>query len=357
MQKIHLKLRKKVDDSYNIFIELGIEKSLQSFLQSNYKNSKICIISDNNTAKLFGDRLLKTLKAGKHICKIITFPGGEKNKTLSNVEKICNQMVQDGFSRKDLVIALGGGVTGDLAGFAASIFMRGVGFVQVPTSLLAMVDSSIGGKTGVDLTQGKNLVGTFQQPKAVFIDVNYIKSLPEREFNNGMAEIIKHGIIRDAKYFQWIEKERENIKKRDTQTLIKLIARSCSIKKEIVEKDEKESGLRMILNYGHTVGHALEQLSGYKLRHGEAISIGMIKENNLSIELSPALQERIKKLFIFFGLPTEHKLCNETKKLLELIKNDKKKTKTLPVFAIPRKLGKMQIKEFTASDILKALHA
>lgn len=357
MLKIHLKLKKKVDDSYNIFIGQGIEKSLHEFLHTHYRNAKICIISDTNTAKLFGNKLVKQIKAIKLECRLITFAAGEKNKTLTNVEKICNQMVKEGFGRKDLVLTLGGGVTGDLAGFAASIFMRGIPFIQVPTSLLAMVDSSIGGKTGVDLTQGKNLVGTFQQPKAVFIDINYIKSLPEREFNNGMAEIIKHGIIRDLKYFEWIEKEKEKIKKRHTQTLIQLIKVSCLIKKEIVEKDEKESGLRMILNYGHTIGHALEQLSNYKLRHGEAISIGMIKENNLNAKFSEEANERIKKLFTFFGLPTSHALCKETKKLLELIKNDKKKTNKLPAFAIPTQLGKMQVKEFTSAEILKAIHA
>lgn len=357
MLKIKLRLKKKINDSYNIFIGQGIKTVLSDFLTENYPKANICIISDNNTAKLLGKKLLTDLGRLKNKAKIITFPSGEKNKSLSSVEKICNQMVEAGFNRRDLILAFGGGVTGDLAGFVAAIYMRGVPFIQLPTSLLAMVDSGIGGKTGVDLAQGKNLVGSFKQPKGVFIDIQYLKTLPEREFNNGMAEIIKHGIIRDKKYFAWIEKEQEKIKARHSETLIKLIYRSCLIKKEVVEKDEKESGLRMILNYGHTIGHALEQLSDYKLRHGEAISIGMIKENSLNPRLKAKDQERIEKLFLDFKLPIEHKLCARTKELLALIKNDKKKANKLPAFAVPVKIGKMKVQEYSASEILKALHA
>ncbi len=357
MLKTQVKLKKHIDDSYNIFVGDYLIAELEEFVNKQYRNSKVCIISDTKTAKLFGDKLSTQLNKTKITSKVISFTGGEKNKNLQTVEQLCEKMLKAGFNRKDIVIALGGGITGDIAGFTASIFMRGMPYIQMPSSLLAMVDSSIGGKTGVDLSAGKNLVGTFQQPKAIFINVVYLKSLPEREFNNGMAEIIKHGIIADAKYFSWIEKEKLKIKNRDTQTLIELINRSCIIKKTIVEKDEKESGLRMTLNYGHTIGHAIETLSDYKLLHGEAISIGMIKENNLNKKLSPSDNERIKNLFTYFKLPIEHKLCTQSKKIIELIKNDKKKVSKQATFAIPNKIGKAKIENFSDLEIIKALNA
>lgn len=353
-QQIKVKLKKKVDNSYSIFIGQNMDNQLINFIKKNFPESKVCLISDNKVAKLFGEKLSKKLSRNKISNSLISFPAGEKRKNLTTVERLSSKMVKEKFNRKDIVLALGGGVTGDLAGFIASIFMRGIPVIQVPTSLLAMVDSSVGGKTGVDLEDGKNLVGAFHQPQTVIIDVNYLKNLPKREFNSGMAEIIKHAIIRDRSFFKWIEQNREKIKKLDTSTLQALISKSCLIKKKIVEKDEKENGLRMILNYGHTIGHAFEHLSNFRLKHGEAISIGMIKENQLS-KLSEKEKIRIQNLLIYFDLPVQNKLSSQDKELIKLIKNDKKVKQKLPLFAIPSKIGKTEIREFKEKEILKAI--
>lgn len=230
--------------------------------------------------------------------EIITFEEGEKSKRLSVVESLAEKMVEKEFTRKDAIIALGGGVVGDIAGFLASIYFRGIPYIQIPTTLLAMVDSSIGGKTGVDMECGKNLIGTTTQPIAVFIDTNYLKTLPVKQIRNGLAEIIKYGIIADQKLFKFIEQNLNKIFAHEEKAINYIIKRSVEIKVKIIEEDEKEKGKRMLLNYGHTYGHALERLSGYTLLHGYAISIGMVIINDIAIKkklLKKAEAERIKK--------------------------------------------------------------
>ncbi|MBU1151479.1 3-dehydroquinate synthase [Patescibacteria group bacterium] len=318
-----------------IIIKEGIREKIPSKLKW---GNKYAIISDSKVAKLYGHAFKRFLKNNKIECELFQFPQGEANKNLKTVEKLASAMIKKGFDRKDCIIALGGGVTGDIAGFLASIYMRGIPHVQVPTTLLAMVDSSVGGKTGVDLKEGKNLLGTFNQPKAIFVDPTHLKTLPQKQIRNGLAEVIKYGVIKDKKLFEYLEK---NIKNPDMN---KIIAQSVKIKSQIVQKDEKEAGLRMILNYGHTYGHAIERMSKFKLLHGYAISIGMVLANKDAVKMGLLKKEdadRIKKLLTSYGLPivTLHKPTTKD------IQSDKKKSGSQINFVLPTTIGKVIIKK------------
>jgi 3-dehydroquinate synthase len=273
-------------------------------------------------------------------------PAGEKSKRISTVENCYDQLAAHRLERKSFVVALGGGVVGDLAGFVAATYLRGIDFVQVPTTLLAQVDSSVGGKTGVNLKAGKNLVGAFYQPRLVLCDLDTLKTLPEREFRAGQAEVIKYGIIYDAKLFAQLERDLPKILKRDAKTLSGIIARCCEIKAEVVSQDETESSLRAILNFGHTIGHAIENISGYgKFLHGEAISIGQVAASKLSqriLGLPEREVERIENLFTRAGLPTQIKLNSvQRKKLFTAMKLDKKVSGGEIKFVLAEKIGKV----------------
>ncbi|MEK7085497.1 MAG: 3-dehydroquinate synthase, partial [Patescibacteria group bacterium] len=294
------------DNSYKIFIQNGIINKLPEYLKKMNLGDDYALITDTKTEKLFGRSLVKFLKSKGIKVEMISFDQGEKSKNLKTVEELAEKMIEKKFDRRDAIIVLGGGVAGDIGGFLASIYYRGIPYIQIPTTLLAMVDSAIGGKTGVDLKSGKNLIGTITQPKAVFIDTNYLKTLPENQIRNGLAEIIKCGVIKDAKLFKFIEQNLDKILKLDKKAINYIIQRSVEIKVEIIEHDEKESGQRMILNYGHTYVHALEKLSNYTLLHGYAISIGMVIANKIAIQkrlLKPAVAERIKNLLKKAELP------------------------------------------------------
>ena len=276
--KVFVKLTKKIDDSYYIHIGNKITKDFLCRFFSKKSYSKIGIVTDSNVYKLYSSQIKGFFT--KDI-DIFSFTAGEENKSIDTINTLTENLLKSGFDRKSILIAFGGGVTGDITGFLASIYMRGIRFIQIPTTLLSMVDSSIGGKTGVDTNAGKNLIGTFYQPKMVIIDPEYLYTLPEIEILNGFAEIIKHGIIFDKKYFETIEKLETitNLEMLDTSRIIK---RSCEIKSYVVKKDEKESGLRQILNFGHTVGHALEKIANFSIPHGICVAIGMLIESCIS---------------------------------------------------------------------------
>ncbi len=300
------------------------------------------LITDTKTEKLFGRSLVKFLKSKKISVEMISFDAGEKSKNLKTVEELAEKMIEKKFDRRDAIIVLGGGVAGDIGGFLASIYCRGIPYIQIPTTLLAMVDSAIGGKTGVDLKSGKNLIGTITQPKAVFIDTNYLKTLPENQIRNGLAEIIKYGVIKDAKLFKFIEQNLDKILKLDEKAINYIIQKSIEIKVAIIEHDEKEFGQRMILNYGHTYGHALEKLSNYTLLHGYAISIGMVIANKIAIQkrlLKPAVAERIKNLLKKAELPVTT-IKNPTK---QDIFSDKKRIGNYINLILPTDIGKAVI--------------
>ena len=246
------------------------------------------------------------------VARSISVPTGERAKSLPALRRLWNDLAAAGIGRDGGVVALGGGATGDVAGFAAATYLRGIRFAQIPTTLLSQVDSSVGGKTGVNLKAGKNLVGAFYQPRLVLCDLATLRTLPSREFRAGLAEIIKYGIIYDSELFSFLESSMSKILRRDSKALTHIIARSCEIKAEVVSQDETESGLRAILNYGHTIGHAIEAIAGYgKYLHGEAIAIGQVKASLLSERLAglkPSDTDRLRQIFVKSGLPVQTRL-------------------------------------------------
>ena len=293
--------------SYDILIGESWISKLGEGLAFVPQNSQIIMITDKNVFDLYGPQVLGILRIAGFKVEPAVIPGGEECKNLTTVAWLYDQMIAHGLDRKSTVLALGGGIVGDVAGFAAATYMRGIALIQIPTTLLAQVDSSVGGKTGVNLSQGKNLVGSFYQPGLVFVDVAFIKTLPEREYLTGLAEIIKYGIIWDQDLFNYLEEHQAKIKSRDSKCLMHITDRCCSIKADIVAQDETESGLRALLNLGHSFGHAFEALTNYqKYTHGEAVAIGIIYAARLAHHLGilPIVDlNRITNLIRLYGLP------------------------------------------------------
>lgn len=304
MKKIDLKLRPGKGHSYPILIGSGhFRMALQDEI-ARLKPTKVAVVSDSNVHKLYGGEIRSALVGMEPV--FLTFPAGEKNKKLSVIEKMFTNLVKNRFDRKSLIVALGGGVTGDMAGFLASIYMRGIPFLQVPTSLLAMVDSSIGGKTGIDTPEAKNMMGSFYQPVSVIIDTDFLKTLDKSEYVNGMAEVIKHAIIMDRHTFHLLESRPEVFLSRSESLLQEgMIYKSCSVKKKVVMRDEREKGLRQVLNFGHTAGHAIEQATAFKVPHGFAVGIGMAIEAILSNQrglLPQSDLDRVLRILDSYGL-------------------------------------------------------
>ena len=293
--------------SYDIVVEPGVSRCLGALLKPLMETGKIGIVTDRHVARHYLKPTIESLKQAGHEPVTIVLPPGEQSKTLTTIARILDVLAKQRFERRSMLLALGGGVIGDLTGFAASIYQRGIAYVQVPTTLVAQVDSSVGGKTGVDHRLGKNLIGTFHQPRAVFIDPFTLHTLPRREWISGLAEVIKYGIIADEVFFSRLETSMPDLLKRDTDTVMQAVTRSCQIKAEVVAADEHESDRRRILNYGHTIGHALEVLGNYRnLIHGEAVAIGMVAEADLSVHLGLCKQDvaaRIRRLVQAAGLP------------------------------------------------------
>lgn len=319
------------------------DSALAKFLKRQNASS-YAIVCDSTTKRLFGEKLKKKLLAEKLKAGLFSFPAGEKSKNLATVEKLMDEMLSKGIDRKSMVIALGGGVAGDVAGFVASCYMRGIPYVQVPTTLLAMVDSSIGGKTGVDLKNGKNSCGAFYQPKAVFMNVSYLEKLPEKEIRNGLAECIKYGIISDKELFYYLEENLDRIFAKDKRVLGNIVSECARIKSEVVINDEKEQNLRKILNFGHTIGHAVEALTNYKkYSHGEAIACGMHYELLLAEKICNFPHEEAEKaraLLERSGFEVDLPEL-KSKKLIEFMKKDKKNVSGKINFALPKMIGLM----------------
>ena len=267
---------------YDIVIEQSFDKLSEEFNKLGVTGRKLCIVSDSNVAELYAKQVSAELeKTGNKVFTYV-FEAGEENKNLNTVEDVYEFLIRNKFDRKDMLAALGGGVTGDLVGFAAATYLRGISFIQIPTSLLAQVDSSIGGKTGVDFRGYKNMVGAFYQPKLVYMNMSVHKSLDKRQFNSGFGEIIKHGLIKDSAYYRWLRDNVDAIKALDYDALEYMIAGSCNIKREVVEKDPTEKGDRALLNFGHTLGHAIEKLMNFSLYHGECVALGMLAALKIS---------------------------------------------------------------------------
>lgn len=356
MQKVTVDLG---DRSYDINIHHNSLDRLGIEIRSLLRPSQVAVISDQNVAAIYSERVVESLAKAGVRTTCITFPEGERSKCFSEYEKILDQMIESGMDRKSAVVALGGGVTGDLAGFSSASFMRGIAYIQVPTTLLAMVDSSVGGKTGIDHRLGKNLIGAFYQPRLVFADPTTLDTLPAVEFRSGMAEVIKHGVIRDADYFAFLEGQVDAILERDPETIEHLIARSCLIKAEVVGVDEREAGLRAILNFGHTAGHAIEALCDYAgFRHGEAVSLGMMIASHLAHEICGfSLDEiaRLRDLLHRIGLPTDIRgnlnLSNDA--ILRAMYGDKKTEHGSLRFVLPRVIGATSIEKIKDENLIK----
>lgn len=353
MRTLNINLK---DNSYNIYFEKDIMHKLHKFLKDNYDNRKIAIITDYNLEELYGRELNKSLKEIGFETEIISIKPGEASKSFDTLQEVYRRLSLFKLGRQDLIIALGGGVTGDLGGFAASTYLRGINYIQVPTSLLAQVDSSIGGKVAVDLPWGKNLVGSFYHPKAVFIDMEFLRTLDDRFLHDGLAEVIKYGFISNEGII------RELMRFKDDEELFNniedIIYECCRIKKEIVERDEKDFGERMLLNFGHTLGHAVEKYFEYeKYTHGEAVAIGMAqitrKTEVLSLTQSGTakfLEEVLKK----YGLPYEFPKM-DAENVMDTILLDKKSSGEFINLIIVEKPGKAVIKKVQVSDIKKYL--
>ena len=332
--------------SYDIKIGRGLLAGLGADCAALKLGQKCAVITDTNVAARYAKPALASLKRAGFEAVLVTVPAGETAKRLKQVESCFNQLAAHRIERKSFVVALGGGVVGDLAGFVAASYLRGIPFVQVPTTLLAQVDSSVGGKTGVNLAAGKNLVGAFYQPRLVLCDLATFRTLPDREFRAGLAEVIKYGIIHDAELFARLERDMAKILRRDADSLAHIVARSCEIKAEVVSQDETESGLRAILNFGHTIGHAIEAITAYgRYLHGEAISIGQVAAAHLSAELSGLPTqgvERIRALFVAAGLPVNIELSSAQRtRLLAAMTLDKKVSAGEIKFVLAERIGKV----------------
>jgi len=330
--------------SYPIQIGTGLLGRLGAECARLKLGHRCAIISNTQVAPLYAAKVKASLVKAGFEPVLITVPSGETAKSLKVVQECYDKLAMHRLERKSFIVALGGGVVGDLAGFVAATYLRGIAFVQVPTTLLAQVDSSVGGKVGVNLRAGKNLVGAFYQPRLVLCDLDTLKTLSKREFRAGLAEVIKYGIIYDARLFTQLERDLPKILKRDEKILAAVVARCCEIKADVVGQDETESGLRAILNFGHTIGHAIENISGYgKYLHGEAISIGQVAAAKLSARLSGLPErdaERIKDLFHRAGLPVTIDLNSaQRKKLFGAMRLDKKVSSGEVKFVLAKKIG------------------
>lgn len=332
--------------SYAITIRRGLLRGIGKELKRLNLGGKIAIVTDRNLARHYLKPMGRALAAAGFEVQSVVLPPGERTKTLRTVSTVLDALVVARFERKSTLLALGGGVIGDLTGFAAAIYQRGIPFIQVPTSLVAQVDSSVGGKTGVDHPKGKNLIGAFNQPRAVLIDPLTLKTLPEREWLAGLAEVIKYGVIADEGFFGYLEANINRIINLDQDAAATIVKRSCEIKAQVVSEDERESDRRRILNFGHTIGHALESLGGYRgLIHGEAVAIGMVQEASLARHLGLCDQktvDRILDLVRAAGLPTALPRVTFTA-LWGAMQLDKKVSAGTVYCVLPEKIGAVQI--------------
>lgn len=328
--------------SYPVHVEAGALGQLPDLIDKHLSGRRVAIIADAAVEQLY----LRG-KPGSPVWsgETLTFEPGERSKTRDSWARLTDSLLDRGFGRDSALVALGGGVAGDLAGFVAATYMRGIPYIQVPTTLLAMLDASVGGKTGIDTPHGKNLIGAFHPPAAVLADPRVLVTLPDRAYRAGLAEAVKHGLIADRGYFEWIETQAGSLIGRDPAALTHLIRRSVEIKAEVVSDDERESGRRAILNAGHTVAHALEQVSDYNLPHGEAVALGLVVECELAERLgvaAPGLRDRVSSLVGRLGLPGRVPKAFEPATLLDAMATDKKNRAAQIRCALVKRVGEME---------------
>ncbi|ACK73649.1 3-dehydroquinate synthase [Gloeothece citriformis PCC 7424] len=350
-------------NSYEIAIASGSLSRLGAEMSTLNLGKKVLLVSNPEIYDYYGEIAVNSLKTAGFEVATHLIPEGEIYKTLDSITQIYDTAVENFLERSSTMIALGGGVVGDMTGFAAATWLRGISFVQVPTSLLAMIDAAIGGKTGVNHPKGKNLIGAFHQPRLVLIDPQVLKTLPPREFRAGMAEVIKYGVIWDANLFSQLEaaKKLDEFSDLDEDLLQTIITRSCQAKADVVSKDEKEAGLRAILNYGHTIGHGIESLTGYsQIIHGEGVAIGMVAAGTIAVKLqlwSEQEANRQDALIKKAGLPTEVPPNVNIEAIIEALQTDKKVKAGKVRFILPQQIGTVTITDQVTSDVIREVLA
>jgi 3-dehydroquinate synthase len=355
MPTVHVNLGPR---SYDIEIGSGNLVEAAKFCDAEAEDAHAVVITDTNVDPLYCEPVTDQLAELGCEVDILVVEAGEQSKSSDVAAELWEQMLDEGADRKSVVVALGGGVVGDLAGFVAATFSRGLRFVQIPTTLLAQVDSSVGGKVGINLPGGKNMVGAFWQPRGVLIDVDTLKSLPDREYRAGLAEVVKYGVIQDAEFFTYLEENAAAVNDRDPKVLAYIVERCCRLKANVVEQDEREeTGLRSILNYGHTFGHAFEAATGYeKLLHGEGVAVGMMCAARLAERMGridAALVERQRALLETFKLPLDVPVVDHDE-LIELMYRDKKVDRGKLRFVLPTRMGHVELVPSVVPDDIKA---
>ncbi len=341
--------------SYPIMIQAGLLAGIGNDLRQRSLADRYVVIADQHVADLYGEALLASLAGAGLAAELLTFPRGEASKNLATITDLVRRLARLGLDRKACLIGLGGGVTGDITGFLAAVYMRGISFVQVPTTLLAQVDSSVGGKTGVDIPEGKNLVGCFYQPRCVYIDSQLLTSLPVEELLNGLAEVIKYGVIYDADFFNFLGRKRQAVLALDLPVIEEVIDKCCRIKADVVSRDEKESDLRRILNFGHTIGHAVEAASDYQLAHGMAVAIGMVAASSLAFrkKIFAANEDKmVLELIKSYGLPVTVPAELDRNRIKEYLKTDKKAVAGKPFFVLPKMIGSVVITDDVPEEFI-----
>ena len=343
---------------YDIVFSKSFAELAEELKDLEAENKKLCIVTDSNVEKLYAKELKELLTGKCRKVVVYSFPAGEASKTLDTIKEIYRFLIEEGFDRKDMLLALGGGVVGDMTGYAAATYLRGIDYVQIPTTLLAQTDSGIGGKTGVDFDGYKNMVGAFKMPRLVYMNLAALKTLDDRQFFAGFAEVMKHGLIKYASFYEWLISNMYEICERDMDTLEEMVMRSCTIKKLVVEKDPTEQGDRALLNFGHTIGHAIEKAKNFELYHGECVALGVVAAAYISWKkelLSMEEYYEIRDMFVPFYLPITVENI-EPEQIVELTKSDKKMEDGKLKFVLLKKIGKAVIdRSVTEEEILAAV--
>lgn len=355
--RVCMDVKKDGQFCYHIYLEPDFAKLPEAVEPLNIKERKLCIVADSTTAELYGAELKEILKETCTYVSMFVFPAGEVNKTLNTVRNLYEHLILEKFDRKDMLVALGGGVVGDLTGFAAATYLRGIGFIQIPTTLLSQVDSSIGGKTGVDFDAYKNMVGAFHMPRLVYMNLNVLKTLPDRQFACGMGEIIKHGLIQDADYLEKLSTYQREIREKNYAALLWMVAGSCKVKRHVVEEDPTEQGIRAWLNFGHTIGHSVEKLKDFTLCHGECVAIGCAAAAWMSWKrglISEKEKEATEQLLLDYQLPVRVKGL-QPEDIVKTTKLDKKMDAGKVKFVLLKKIGEAFVtRDVEDEELLRA---
>ena len=355
--RVCMDVKKDGQFCYHIYLEPDFAKLPEAVEPLNIKERKLCIVADSTTAELYGAELKEILKETCTYVSMFVFPAGEVNKTLNTVRDLYEHLILEKFDRKDMLVALGGGVVGDLTGFAAATYLRGIGFIQIPTTLLSQVDSSIGGKTGVDFDAYKNMVGAFHMPRLVYMNLNVLKTLPDRQFACGMGEIIKHGLIQDSDYLEKLSTYQREICEKNYAALLWMVAGSCKIKRHVVEEDPTEQGIRAWLNFGHTIGHSVEKLKDFTLCHGECVAIGCAAAAWMSWKrglISEKEKEAAEQLLLDYQLPVRVKGL-QPEDIVKTTKLDKKMDAGKVKFVLLKKIGEAFVtRDVEDEELLRA---